>query len=270
MSLFLALKQDKNRVLLFGSLVVALLLISASVVFRVTFSATPETKTPPDVSDPFLLGEYYFNANGEGEYDLQKAREYYTQAIEEDPRGNVSAWYQLGRIDFIEGNLDAALYKFNRQLEYFGLERSNVYYMIGLTYGFRAKQTGSQSDYENAATAFATFVEMVPEAPWPRVDLAWVYFNQGNYEAMLSPLAEGLTYEPDNAWLHNMYGLALLNTGKREEAHEHFLAAQELAADLTTDDWGKTYPGNDPRLWNQGLTEFRQAIDKNVEISTEN
>lgn len=220
--------------------------------------------------DVFARAEYYFNADDDpgGAYDLEKARYYYKQAILASSTEHALAWYQLGRIDFLEGKFDAAIYKFNKQIEYFGDHVPNVYYMLGLTYGYKASWGyGNDEDWERGEEGFLKYMEYDPRAPWPRVDLAWIYFAQGKYEEMLPVLEEGLAYEPDNAWLLNMYGLALLNTGNREKAHEYFIQAEEIASTLTTEDWGTIYPGNDPASWKAGLDSFRETIGKNIALT---
>ena len=230
-------------------------------------SAEPEL---PVYDDPFLLGEYYFNhdPNYAGEaYDLQKAREYYTEAIMTDSPNNHMAWYQLGRIDFIEGKFLSALYKFDKYSEYAPLGAPSPDYMIGLVYGYKAKYSDDPGDWERAAKHFERFIEVAPIAWAPRVDLAWVYFASGKYEAMLPHLEEGLVHNPNNAWLHNMYGLALLNTDQKTKAREHFVLAEVAAAELTVADWGRAYPGNDPLVWDDGLREFQEAIAQNITLS---
>jgi len=96
-------------------------------------NAQSKPLTPP--GDHFSLGQYYFNVANDphGTYDLQKAREEYMAALAEDPAGNTLTWYQLGRIDFLEGHFVSAIYKFNKQIEYFGDSIPSVYYMLGLT-----------------------------------------------------------------------------------------------------------------------------------------
>lgn len=257
------LSTGRSKILTIGGFLV--LIFALAVFFIIDRQIIDAQK--PDIEDPFLLGQYYFNANGSGVYDLAKARQYYMQAIEKDPRGNQNAWYQLGRIDFLEGNFLSALYKFDKQLEYFGEENPSVHYMIGLTYGYMAKRSGKPEHWQKGEESFSRFIELVPSAPWSRVDLAWIYFAQGRYEEMLPLLEEALPAEADNPWVQNMYGLALLNTGRREEARTHFEIAKEHAAELTVEDWGKTYPGNDPQIWGEGLEEFRSVIDVNLELA---
>ena len=237
-------------------------------------STTPTFPTDTEIAEMtveelFQQGEYYFNHDDDpaGPYDIELARAYYEAAIKKDPQAIAAIWYQLGRIDFIEGKFDAALYKFGRVEEYFPDSNINPNYMVGLVYGYRARQTQSSADWKAAEAAFIEYIEYEPYAPWPRVDLAWIYFAEGKFEEMKPVLAQGLVYDPNNAWLHNMYGLAMLNTGETEVAREHFGFAKTLAGSLTAEDWGQSYPGNNPTDWAQGLREFQAAIDKNIALT---
>jgi tetratricopeptide (TPR) repeat protein len=220
--------------------------------------------------DDFDVGQYFFNHDDApgGAYDLGKAQLFYERAIAENPRVNNQVWYQSGRVDFIQGNFDAALSKFQKQQEYFGDEIPNVYYMTGLTYAYRARVTGSEEDWLRAEADFQKAVSFFPDTPWPYVDLAWVYFSQGKFEEMSPLLEKGLSYESNNPWLLNMYGLALLNTGSKALAHEYFLFAEEMAEKVTVEEWGRSYPGNSPALWEEGLHEFRSLIKKNIAVTS--
>jgi tetratricopeptide (TPR) repeat protein len=256
-----------------------LLAAGGSIMFLVfgIFLASPHTIEPPQPAasaelagmTDFELGQYYFNHDDDpaGPYDIAKAQYYYEKEIAQNPKGNKLVWYQSGRIDFINGDFDRALEKFATQIEYFGDSVHNVYYMIGLTYGYKARVSGLPEDWKAGEDAFLKFIDFSPQAPWSRVDLAWIYFSQGKYEQMLPVLQEGLQYRPDNPWLLNMYGLALFNTGNTEMAREQFYKAKEQAALLTTDDWGRAYPGNNPEAWGRGLSEFRSIIEKNIELT---
>jgi tetratricopeptide (TPR) repeat protein len=269
---------SKNQFLKFKPLILLILigLIFSSVALTILFlneKLNPEPHSiqtePSSELNYFQKGQYYFNHDDDPAppYDLKKAREYFDLAALENPKDNALLWYQLGRIDFLEGKFNSALYKFEKQLEYFGDQVPNVYYMIGLTYGYKARSLGEESDWEKAAEGFKKYLEFDPESPWARTDLSWVYFAQGKYELMIPVLEEGLTYTPYNPWLLNMYGLALLNTDKNEAAKKQFILAKEHASLLTPEIWGRSYPGNNPKDWAQGLTEFQEAINKNIELT---
>jgi len=223
------------------------------------------------IEELFKRGEYYFNHSEDSHdvYDLTKARYYYELAVNRQPDGHALAWYQLGRIDFLEGKFDPAIEKFNNQIKYFGDKVPSVYYMIGLTYGYKARAYGDPEDWKKAEEGFSKFLEFMPSSPWARTDLTWLYFAQGKYEDMKPVLEEGLKYEPNSPWLHNMYGLALLNTGSPQEAVNHFRHALILASKLTVEDWGRAYPGNHPQFWQEGLDSFLRAINENIRIAEE-
>jgi len=243
--------------------------VAAAIFFgSLLFGIIAESETSFNSTDPFELGQHYFNYGNEikGEYDLKKARTYFEQAIAEDPQSNQLVWYQLGRIDFLEGDFNAAIYKFKKQIQYFDDSVPNVHYMLGLTYGYRARSTGSTEDWEMAEESFKEYLVHDPESPWAITDLSWVYFSQGKFEEMLPLLEEGLEIRPDNPWLLNMYGLALMNKGNDERAKEVFLKTKKEAEKLTPEDWGQSYPGNDPKSWKQGLLEFQSVIETNLSL----
>ena len=274
-----SLNRDYYKQKASASILIGGVLVFAVVFFHYSLKQAPTEKRLEDqqfeidikmsVDELFHEGEYYFNHDDDpaGPYDIAKAREYYEAAIRKDPQAHPQVWYQLGRIDFIEGKFNSALYKFAKQLEYFPDAGVNPDYMIGLTYGYKARRTGDEADWQKGEEAFRDFIEAYPEPAWPRVDLAWIYFAQGKYEEMIPVLERGLEYKPFNPWLTNMYALALLNTDQAEEALIYFYATQDLAKELTPEEWGKSYPGNNPTDWEQGLKEFQAAIAKNIALT---
>lgn len=238
--------------------------------YMINKAANNTTKDTSHMS-AFERGQYYFNhgPDSDGTYDLKEARRQFEAVIIEDPGGNDLAWYQLGRINFLEGRFDEAIYSFNQQIAYFEDTYPQVRYMLGLTHAYKARRTDSEEDWSKATEQFRFFLESAPESPWARTDLAWIYFAQGKFEEMIPVLEIGLESQPNNPWLLNMYGLALLNTGNKEEAKANFELAATAAAELTVTDWGNSYPGNDPAAWSDGLREFRHLIEKNLQLVSE-
>ena len=97
------------------------------------------------------IGNYYFNVNNEGAYNLKKAKYYFNKALELDL--DVSdAWHQLARINFLAGNFGDALLEINKQIEIHGDELMSSYYIRGLIYGF-------MDEYEMAEKDFLIFAE---------------------------------------------------------------------------------------------------------------
>ena len=260
---------------LMGSLVVGVLL--GGVVYGIVLATDSTEKVTDFVTEirfgfnDFALGQYYFNHGdaADGTYDIKKARYYFERAAAKDPNQHILLWHQQGRIDFLEGNFNDAIKDFNRQIELYGDALPNVHYMMALTYGYQARTYGITASWDKAEDHFRTYLEYDPLSPWARVDLAWIHFAQGEYEDMIELLEVGATYEPDNAWILNMLGLAYLNTGDGEKARQYFRWAETEANKLTTEEWGKSYPGNDPAIWGLGLEEFRTIIADNI-VLTEN
>ena len=142
--------------------------------------------------------------------------------------------------------------------------------MLGLTYGYRAKEGGNEDDWNESEASFRKYLEFNPTSPWARTDLSWVLFSEGKYEEMKPVLEEGLVHHPKHPWLLNMYGLALLNTGEHERAHAYFMDAYTYLRAYSAEDWGSAYPGNDPRIWGEGLDEMKKAVKHNLEITAKN
>ena len=222
-------------------------------------------------TEPRALGDYYFSGNNgqESVYDLKQARHYYELALTEGLDKDPTLWYQLGRIDFLEGSFTDALYKFEQQLKYFPTGTYRVYYMIGLTHGYQAKETKRAADWLAAEAGFIKFLEFDPSSPWARTDLAWIYFAQGKFAKMKPLLELGLVLQPNHPWLLNMYGLYLVNTGHPAEALTYYDRALANAEALTETEWGSAYPGNNPLFWGDGLTEFRDVINYNRSLVTD-
>ena len=95
-------------------------------------------------------------------------------------------------------------------------------------------------------------------------DLSWIYFQHGNFPAAEEIAVFGLGYAPENAWLHNSVGVAQLAQGKKAQARVHFKRALERLDQMTPDDWGIAYPGNDPTIYTEGLESMRQSIVHNL------
>jgi len=266
-----------KKVVLIGALGIVLVVVLGTFGYRTFFESddretargeSAEVVEPTD--DSFLLGEFYFNQDEdpEGPYDLARARFYYMRALEEDvSHENQMLWYQLGRIDFLEGNFEDAIARFHRQYELFGDQIPAVHYMLGLAYGFLAKDTNSQEDFELAENNFKEYIALTPGEPWPYVDLAWVYFMQGKYDDMEKLLSGVVSEYEENAWINNMYGLALHNSGNSEAARAYFEKSLAVLETLTPEDWGRVYPGNNPESWSHGLAEMKRAVEENIQLT---
>jgi len=203
-------------------------------------------------------GNHYFNVDGRGLYDLDKAEEYFQKALELDP--NVpDAWHQLARIDFLRGNFDSAIVKINTQLELHGDSLMASYYIRGLIEGFQEKYPAAEKDFQK-------FLTWDPHNWAGNNDLAWIYFAQGKFEMAESQSRFALEFDANNPWLLLMHGVSLMNLGRKEEAKEEIVRAKEAASVLSSERWSFSYPGNDPRIAPQGVVEMQKAIERNLAL----
>lgn len=258
-------KQWKIGVVVLGMLTAFFFVFFASsesmarlVAFRLNL-ASLALALHPQASFATEMGNHYFNSERGGVYDLQEAKYYYSKSLEFDPQESL-AWYQLSRIDFLNGDFPGALEKANRQIELHGDNPQSIYYLRALIYGYWGK-------YEEAEADFLKFLEWKPNSWAAHNDLAWVYFQQGKYEEAELIARKGLTANPGNAWLLNILGVSLLNQKELPEARKALAAAAEAAAALTPADWQRAYPGNDPKLAAGALSKMRDTIALNISLA---
>lgn len=209
---------------------------------------------PNDEQLLFAIGDYSF---GHGKYDIDQARRYLEKALALNPH-NLDARYQYARINFLQGQFKTAIGNLNIVLTE-NQDFSKAYYMRGLVFGYM----------ELPSLAIENFQEFIRRDPinWAGYnDLAWIYFKKGDYEKTKETAENGLKQAPNNPWLNNIHGTALLNLGEKEAAKDAFRIALEKTDKMTSESWGSAYPGNDPRIYAQGLNEMRESIRKNLQL----
>ncbi|MCX6702909.1 MAG: tetratricopeptide repeat protein [Candidatus Wolfebacteria bacterium] len=194
-------------------------------------------------------------------YDLAKAQTLYEWALGIYPQAE-GPHYQLARIYFLKAGFSRALNEINTEIKNFpDFKRS--YYVRGLINGYA-------KNFSEAAADFQEFLKWDPKSWAAHNDLAWVYFQAGDYENALKVSEEGLKWSPGNPWLLNSSGVALLNLGKKKEAEAIFAEALAAVQKLSPDDWKKAYPGNDPDIASGGLENMILTIKRNQELSVDN
>lgn len=209
---------------------------------------------PHDAELAFAIGNYHF---GGGAYDIEKALSYYERALALEPELQ-GAHYQRGRVYFIKREFQLAISDFNRELELYP-DYKRTYYVRGLVYGY-------QKNYPAAAADFKAFLATKPDSWAGYNDLAWVYFQEGKYADARDAARAGLATDEGNPWLLNSLGVALLNLGEKEGAKETLERAARIAESMSPSDWGNAYPGNDPRIYAEGLAKMKASIRANLEL----
>jgi len=203
----------------------------------------------------FTEGEKYFNNK---EYDLKKAEAFYRRALLFDSNFS-SAHYQLARVYFVQNKLDAAKIEIDRALTASpGNTRS--YYIRGLIDGHAKRHDEAIADFEK-------FVEWAPKEWAGYNDLAWAYYENGNYEKARETAEKGLTVAPDNAWLLNGLGVSLLALGEYDQSEEILAKAKEASEGMTPGKWRASYPGNDPDEAGRNLEKFKNDVDFNGKLA---
>lgn len=224
-------------------------------VWELTHAAMPATAlAPDDTALQLAIGDYFF---GHGAYDLIQAERAYQTVLVFDAK-NRDAQYQLARINFLRGNFPSAIEHIDRVLV-LDPTFAKAYYIKGLILGYR----GSLIE---AINYFEQFIERAPDNWAGYNDLAWLHFQLGDYVQTLTVAEAGLIHSPENVWLLNMQGLALMHLDQRDGAREAFSRAKAQALQMQPQHWGKSYPGNDPAIYAEGLERMREAIDYNLEL----
>lgn len=202
----------------------------------------------------FDLGEYYFDHE---HYDIYRAQKYYQKTLSLKPN-HLEAHYQLGRIHFIQGRFASALDEIKLVLNA-DPEFSKAHYMYGLIYGYAGNMT-------EAERGFKEFIRREPNEWAGYNDLAWIYFKQGKFKEASDTAKQGLATSPSNPWLNNVYGATLINLGKRVEARQVLELALLTSEAMRPENWGVSYPGNNPDIHDDGLEETRFIIRHNLNL----
>lgn len=169
------------------------------------------------------------------------------------------AHYQLSRTLFIRGQLNRSLFEAEEELRLYP-QNARTYYILGLTYGYLNQE-------HKAIEAFASFIEVYPRSWAARNDMAWLQFRIGDIEGAYETIESVAWIE--NPWIQNTYGTIMMNRGEYAEAEKAFLKAQEMASQMTEEEWGKAYPGNNPRIYGIGIQAMLLSIANNLEIISE-
>jgi tetratricopeptide (TPR) repeat protein len=168
------------------------------------------------------------------------------------------AHYQLARTYFIEGKLLRALDEANKELAEYP-ENTRTYYMLGLIYGYLNRES-------EAIAAFATYISIYPGS-WPaRNDMAWLQFRVGDIDGALQTLEPAIASFRNTPWVQNTYCALLIAKARYDEAKTPCLRAKDAAEKMTEADWGRSYPGNDPRMYSTGIHAMRSSIEKNLRL----
>lgn len=191
-------------------------------------------------------------------YNVNLAQFFFFQATQ--PLFGKAAPYsnhQLSRTYFIKGDLREAVILANKELELYP-ENIATYYILGLTLGYMDKE-------EEAIEAFTKFIAYKPNSWAARNDKAWLQFRLGDIDGAMKTI-EPIATESTNPWVQNTYGILLLNQKRCEESSVALDKAKKSVLTMTSAEWGKSYPGNDPRVYDLGLEAMKESIEENLTL----
>jgi tetratricopeptide (TPR) repeat protein len=190
------------------------------------------------------------------------------KAVELNPK-NGQAWFLLGRVNFVLGNLSRSASDFQEVIE-LDSRNEQAYYGLGLAHGY-------QSNLDLAASSFHDYLTIIeekkssgeyqdyPPGHWAGYnDLAWIYFLQGNFKEAEKITAEALR-KYNNPWLLNMMGAILLNQDRKEDAQIYFQRAKEYSQNITAEDFGEAYTGDNKEWHEKGFANMKQIIEENIQ-----
>src|SRR3990167_1853597 len=209
----------------------------------------------PDAERAFLYGEKHFSSYAE-DYDVDRAERFFVSAMLQNPELPY-VYHELARVYFLKGDFAKALGFINAQIALHGDEFPNTYYVRGLILGYMGNYDAAISDYRH-------FLRSEPRNWAAITDYAWVLLKADRPEDALRATAGGLAEFPDNPWLLNTNAIALFELGFTEAAYAQASRALLSSESITSEEWLRAYPGNDPMIAAQGISVFKKAIADNI------
>lgn len=213
-------------------------------------------------------GNYYFAG---GTYDLGKAETWYRRALWLDPHA-FEVRYRLADTLFIQGDFAEALKEINQVVDE-APDFARAYYVRGLIRGWMGgvDLDAAEEDFKKALSLRKDDIVNGIDTRWAIYnDLAWIQFQKGEYAEVEETTRAGLEKFPENPWLLNSLGLALMNLEKKQEAKDVFDKAIAAVEKLTLEDVRRAYPGNNP-VEDKGLLDrIRTNIKFNKTLAVDN
>ncbi len=214
----------------------------------------------PTAARAYAYGVAHFDAANSSQYDINRASYFFNLALAKDPTLPY-IYHELARIAFLRGNFNQAMADINQQIANQGDKTPNSYYVRGLIEGYMGDYAASVKDYEY-------FLRFDPHDWAAMNDEAWVLLKAKRYKEALAITGRGIAEAPSNPWLLNSNATALYELGHYKDALAIAKRASVAVANLTDAQWSHAYPGNDPRIANEGVTSFKSAIEENIHTIT--
>jgi tetratricopeptide (TPR) repeat protein len=211
----------------------------------------------PSVERAMEYGDAHFSSQRPNAYSISDA-EYFYHAAEQIRDTAPFVMYQLARVYFLKGEFAKAHYYIDRDIaQPGGPSAASAFYIQGLIEGY-------QGDYTAAAESYRVYLRENPKN-WAAInDYAWVLLKAEKFQDALSATVQGLNYFPENPWLLNTNAIALHEIGAHEAAADQAKKALVSVSNVSSEEWLRAYPGNDPRSAQDGLRTLKLSIERNA------
>lgn len=242
-----------------GAVIVVVAGILAALFLRVPVTNFYEDVTyalDPSAERAFQYGTRHFSSKEPAQYDIDRAEYFFNLAALKDPT-ILYLYHQLARISFLRGDFTRAMTQINYQISTRGDATPNSYYIRGLIEGY-------MGDYESSARDYEYFLRFDPRNWAALNDYAWVLLKAERFQDAAVVTARGLIDFPDNPWLLNSHAIALFELRQYEDALSYAQKASAAVATLSKAEWLHAYPGNDPKIGDDGLATFKKAVADNM------
>lgn len=236
-----------NRLLITFASLLAVVLVGMTY----TYVATP---TLSAAEHNALAREYLTGEN----YNIDQAITHYEAAVAADPQ-NKEALYALARGYYISQDYDAAFRAIAAYRDQYP-DDARIDYVAGLANAYAGHLDAS-------AAAFNTFIDS-GLATWPTyLDLAWVYFKQGEFAQAQEQLEYAEESFGSNAWLSTSLGAVHVAQGESEAAENALENALDQIDKLTYEDWRANYTMNNPAEVEKEIAQMRSVAEFNLALA---
>jgi predicted Zn-dependent protease len=123
---------------------------------------------------------------------------------------------------------------------------------------------------KNAIEAFSRYIDTHPNTWAGRNDKAWLQFRIGDIDGAIQTLEPVVKNDPNNIWVQNTYCALMINKRDFVNAKKACDNAKRIADVMTEEMWGTAYPGNDPRVYGDGLQAIKKSLQENIKLITNN
>jgi tetratricopeptide (TPR) repeat protein len=192
-------------------------------------------------------------------YDLSEAEFHYKKVLAQNPL-SADALYELSRLYFVQGDFKKSLNLAQRYITQYPSD-ARIYYIAGLSAGY-------DKQYTLAEQLFTAYMQKNPDSSWQsRLDLAWVYFQEGKYTEAESVLIDAQKFGADNPWILTSLGAVAIAQGDTVSALVYLKDAKKFAREITPKEWYYNYSFNNPAKIEESIATFISIIDMNISLA---